>query len=177
LLQTVNVPGLIIWPVAIAVVYTVSTFGSIFGGYLPKRLIDGGMDASKARKTSMFIYALFPLSVLAASKLGEVNTWLAVGVISVACAAHAAWSANIFTTVSDMFPKKAVASVTGIGGLAGATGGLLIAAAAGWLLDHYKKIGHVETGYNILFIVCGSAYLVAWVTMHLLVPKFRKITL
>lgn len=177
ILQTLNIPGLIIWPVAVAVVYTVSTFGSIFGGYLPKCLIDRGMDVSKARKTSMFVYALFPLSVLFASKLGEINTWLAVGVISVACAAHAAWSANIFTTVSDMFPKKAVASVTGIGGLAGATGGLLIAAAAGWLLDHFKKTGHVETAYAILFTVCGSAYIVAWIIMHLLVPKFKKIVL
>lgn len=177
LLQTVNVPGLIIWPVAVAVVYTISTFGSVFGGYLPKRFIDTGMDVSKARKTSMFIYALIPLTVLGAMKVGEINTWLAVLVIGLACAAHQAWSANIFTTVSDMFPKKAVASVTGIGGLAGATGGLLIAAAAGWLLDHFKKTGHVETGYGILFVICATAYLAAWILMHLLVPKFKKIEL
>lgn len=177
LLQTVHVPGLIIWPVAVAVIYTISTFGSVFGGYLPKRFIDGGMDASKARKTAMFIYALFPLTVLAAMKLGEINTWYAVGVIGLACAAHQAWSANIFTTVSDMFPKKAVASVTGIGGMAGAIGGLLIAAVAGLLLDHYKLIGKVEVGYGILFVVCGTAYLVAWMVMHLLVPKFKKIEL
>ena len=138
LLKSVNVPGLIMWPLAIAVIYTVSTFGSIFGGWLPKKFIDGGMDANRARKLSMFIFALFPLSVLMASRLGQINTWLAVGTISIACAAHAAWSANIFTTVSDMFPKKAVASVTGIGGMAGALGGMLIAFSAGLLLAHYK---------------------------------------
>ena len=177
LLKTIHVPGLIIWPVAVAVVYTISTFGSIFGGYLPKLLIERGMDPSRARKLSMFIYALIPLTVLGAMKAGEINTWYAVLVIGLAASAHAAWSANIFATVSDMFPKKAVASVTGIGGLAGATGGLLIAYAAGVLLDRYKLLGHVETGYGILFTVCATAYLVAWIVMHLLVPKFKKIVL
>ena len=177
LLQSVNVPGLIIWPVAVAVVYTISTFGSVFGGYLPKLLIERGMDVSKARKTSMFAYALIPLTVLGAMKVGEINTWYAVLTIGLACAAHQAWSANIFTTVSDMFPKKAVASVTGIGGLAGATGGLLIAAAAGWLLDHFKIAGHVETGYGILFGICATAYLLAWIVMHLFVPKFKMVNL
>ncbi len=177
LLQAANVPGLIIWPVAVAVVYTIATFGSVFGGYLPKRFIELGMDASRARKTAMFLYALVPLTVLGAMRLGEVNTWLAVLVIGLACAAHQAWSANIFTTVSDMFPKKAVASVTGIGGMAGAVGGLLIAALAGILLDHFKLLGRVESGYRILFMVCGGAYVAAWVVMHLLVPRFKKIEL
>lgn len=172
-----DIPGVISWPLAIAVVYTVSTVGSILGGWLPKRFIDGGMDPNKARKLSMFIYALFPLTVLGASRLGEINTWLAVATISIACAAHAAWSANIFTTVSDMFPKKTVASVTGIGGMAGASGGILIAWAAGQLLAHYTELGKVEVGYGILFVICGSAYLVAWTLMHLLVPKFKKIVL
>ena len=172
-----DIPGIISWPFAIAVIYTVSTFGSIFGGWLPKKFIESGMDANRARKLAMFIFALFPLSVLMASRLGEINTWLAVGVISIACAAHAAWSANIFTTVSDMFPKKAVASVTGIGGMAGAMGGMLIAFAAGLLLAHFKALEKVEVGYRILFMVCGSAYLTAWILMHLLVPKFKKIVL
>jgi ACS family hexuronate transporter-like MFS transporter len=177
LLDKAGVSGLIIWPVAVAVVYTISTFGSIFGGYLPKLMVEKGMDVSKARKTAMFLYALVPLSVLGAMKLGEINTWLAVLVIGLACAAHAAWSANIFTTVSDMFPKKAVASVTGIGGMAGAIGGLLIAWAAGQLLDHYKLINQLEVGYGILFVFCGSAYIIAWIVMHLLVPRFQKIAL
>jgi ACS family hexuronate transporter-like MFS transporter len=166
----------IAWPFAVAVVYTVSTFGSILGGWLPKKFISGGMDANKARKTAMFLYALLPLSVLLASKLGEINTWFAVATISIACAAHQAWSANIFTTVSDMFPKKAVASVTGIGGMAGAFGGILIAWSAGLLLKHFTTLGKVELGYGILFIICATAYLLAWFVMHLLVPKFKKIS-
>lgn len=170
-----TVPGVISWPFALAVVYSISTVGSIFGGWLPKKFINSGMDANKARKLAMFIFALFPLTVLLASRLGAINTWLAVLVIAIACAAHQAWSANIFTTVSDMFPKKTVASVTGIGGMAGAVGGILIARAAGLLLAHFTEQGRVEVGYAILFIVCGSAYIAAWVLMHLLVPKFKKI--
>jgi ACS family hexuronate transporter-like MFS transporter len=172
-----DIPGIISWPFAVAMVYTVSTFGSIFGGWLPKKFIHGGMDANKARKLAMFIFALFPLTVLMASRLGAINTWFAVATIAIACAAHQAWSANIFTTVSDMFPKKAVASVTGIGGMAGAVGGILIARAAGVLLSHYEKLHKIELGYAILFVVCGSAYVTAWVLMHLLVPKFKKIVI
>ncbi|MGC3959081.1 MAG: MFS transporter [Verrucomicrobiota bacterium] len=170
-----DVPGVITWTLAVVVVYSMSTVGSIFGGWLPKRFMNGGMDANKARKTAMFIFALFPLTVLLASKLGAINTWYAVLTIGVACAAHQAWSANIFTTVSDMFPKKTVGSVTGIGGMAGATGGIIVAYTAGKLLQHYKDIGKIEVGYAIMFIICGLAYIAAWVLMHLLVPKFKKI--
>jgi ACS family hexuronate transporter-like MFS transporter len=172
-----DIPGIISWPFAVAVVYTVSTVGSIFGGWLPKKFINGGMDANKARKLSMFIFALLPLTVLFASRLGAIHTWLAVATIAIACAAHQAWSANIFTTVSDMFPKKAVASVTGIGGMAGAVGGILIARAAGLLLKHYKALDKVEVGYAIMFVVCGSAYITAWLIMHFLVPKFKQVKL
>lgn len=172
-----DIPGVISWPFAVAVVYCVSTVGSIFGGWLPKKFINNGMDANKARKTAMFIFALFPLTVLLASRLGEINTWLAVATISIACAAHQAWSANIFTTVSDMFPKKAIASVTGIGGMAGAVGGILVARAAGLLFKHYEGLGKIEVGYGIMFIVCGLAYITAWTLMHLLVPRFKKIVL
>ena len=173
----VDFPGVISWPFAVALIYVVSTFGSILGGWLPKKFINNGMDANKARKLSMFIYALFPLTVLLASRLGAINTWLAVATIAIACAAHQAWSANIFTTVSDMFPKKVVASVTGIGGMAGAVGGILIARAAGVLLKHYTNLGKVEVGYGIMFVICGLAYLTAWLLMHLLVPRFKKIVL
>jgi MFS transporter, ACS family, hexuronate transporter len=172
-----DIPGVISWPFAVAVVYTVSTAGSIFGGWLPKHFINGGMDANKARKLAMFIYALFPLAVLFASRLGAINTWLAVATIAIACAAHQAWSANIFTTVSDMFPKKAVASVTGIGGMAGAVGGILVARAAGVLFKHYQALDKIEVGYGIMFVICGLAYLSAWVVMHLLVPRFKKIVI
>jgi ACS family hexuronate transporter-like MFS transporter len=172
-----DIPGVISWPFAVALVYTVSTVGSIFGGWLPKKFINNGMDANKARKLAMFIFALLPLSVLLASRLGAINTWLAVATIAIACAAHQAWSANIFTTVSDMFPKKTIASVTGIGGMAGAVGGILIARAAGVLLKHYTELGKVEVGYGIMFMICGLAYITAWAVMHLLVPKFKKIVL
>ena len=172
-----DIPGVISWPFAVAIVYCVSTAGSIFGGWLPKKFINGGMDANRARKTAMFLFALFPLTVLLASRLGAINTWYAVGTIAIACAAHQAWSCNIFTTVSDMFPKKTVASVTGIGGMAGAVGGILIARAAGLLLKHYTALGKVEVGYGIMFVICGVAYITAWTLMHLLVPKFKKIVL
>ncbi len=173
--STADIPGIISWPFAVAVVYTVATFGSIIGGWLPKHLINGGMNANKARKLSMFIFALFPLTVLLASKLGEINTWYAVFTIALACAAHQAWSANIFTTVSDMFPKKTVASVTGIGGMAGAVGGILLSWSAGLLLKHFAALNKIEVGYGIMFIICGVAYILAWTVMHLLVPKFKKI--
>ncbi len=172
-----TIPGVISWPLAVAVVYTVSTFGSIFGGWLPKKFINGGMDANKARKLAMFLFALFPLTVLVASRLGAINTWYAVATIAIACAAHQAWSANIFTTVSDMFPKKVIASVTGIGGMAGAVGGIVVARAAGLLFKHYQKLDKIEVGYGIMFVICGVAYITAWTIMHLLVPKFKKIVI
>ena len=159
----------------IALVYTMTTFGSIFGGWLPKRFMEKGMDANKARKTAMFIYALFPLFVLSAQKMGSYSMWYAVIIIGIAASAHQAWSANIFTTVSDMFPKRAIASVTGIGGMAGAVGGIMIAKAAGLLFDHYKAAGDVRIGYGIMFMVCATAYIIAWLVMHALVPKFKKI--
>ena len=133
------------------------------------------MDANKARKKSMFIYALFPLLVLSAQKMGDYNMWFAVIIIGIAASAHQAWSANIFTTVSDMFPKRAIASVTGIGGMAGAVGGIMIAKAAGLLFDHYKAAGDIRVGYGIMFMICASAYIIAWLVMHALVPKFKKI--
>jgi ACS family hexuronate transporter-like MFS transporter len=123
----------------------------------------------------MFIYALFSLPILFAQYLGSMNMWLAVLIVGIAASGHQAWSANIFTTVSDMFPKKAVGSVTGIGGMAGALGGLLLAKLAGVLFDHYKTAGNLQTGYFIMFIICGCAYLTAWFVMHLLVPKMKPV--
>lgn len=161
----------------IALVYTMTTFGSIFGGWLPKRFMERGMDSNKARKTAMFIYALFPLLVLSAQKMGGYNMWFAVIIIGIAASAHQAWSANIFTTVSDMFPKRAIASVTGIGGMAGAVGGIMIAKAAGLLFDYYKAAGDIRIGYGIMFMICATAYMIAWFVMHALVPKFKKIEL
>jgi ACS family hexuronate transporter-like MFS transporter len=161
----------------IALVYTMSTFGSIFGGWLPFYFIKKGWTVYRSRKTSMFIYALCALPVVFAQLLGSINMWFAVIIIGFATAGHQAWSANIFTTVSDMFPKKTVASVTGIGGMAGALGGILIAKLAGLLFDHYKAIGKIETGYYIMFIICGCAYVIAWLLMHLLVPRMQRVEL
>jgi MFS transporter, ACS family, hexuronate transporter len=172
-----SVPGYISWPVAVAVVYIISTAGSVFGGWLPKHFAQRGMDLNRARKLSMFLFALGPLTVLLASRLGEIHLWLAVLTIGIATASHQAWSANIFTTVSDMFPKRAVASVTGIGGMAGAIGGILISKLAGKLLAHYTAQGRIEAGYGILFVICGLAYVLAWLAMHALVPRFRLVKL
>lgn len=161
------------WPLAIA--YTLSTIGSVFGGWLPMRLIKSGWPVFKARKTAMLIFALCILTVVFAQYLGQINMWLAVLTIGCAMGMHQAWSSNIFTTVSDMFPKSTTASVTGIGGMFGAVGGILIARGAGKLFDYYKAIGDKETGYFIMFIICGLAYLIAWLVMHFLVPKLKKI--
>lgn len=154
-----------------------ATVGSIFGGWLPKYFIDGGLDASRSRKRAMFIYALFPLPVITVQFLGGQSMWLAVIIIGIAASAHQAWSANIYTTVSDMFPARAAASVTGIGGLAGAMGGMLIAQVAGQVLDHYQVLGDIRIGYGIMFMLSATFYLIAWVVMHLLAPKFDQTAL
>lgn len=161
----------------IALVYTMSTVGSIGGGWIPLRFISAGWPVYRSRKTSMLIYAAFALPVVAAQWLGGINMWLAVIIIGVAASAHQAWSANIFTTVSDMFPKKAVGSVTGMGGMSGAVGGMLIAKLAGSIFDYFKSKGHLETGYYIMFLICGSAYLIAWLIMHFLVPRMKRVEL
>lgn len=122
----------------------------------------------------MLIYAFIPLSVLLALKAGEVNMWLAILIIGMACAAHCAWSANIFTTVSDMFPKRAVATVTGIGSMAGTAGGIIMAFAVGKILDAFKAAGNISTGYGLIFGFCSAAYLVAWLLTQLFAPNFKK---
>ncbi|HUZ60292.1 MAG TPA: MFS transporter [Hanamia sp.] len=159
----------------VALVYTMSSVGSIWGGWLPMSFIKKGWPVFRARKISMLIYAFLVLPVVFAQYLGSLNMWLAVIIIGIAAAAHQAWSANIFTTVSDMFPKKTVASVTGMGGMAGAVGGILIAYLAGQLFDHFKAIGNLDAGYFIMFIICGCAYLLAWVLMHFLAPKMKRV--
>ncbi|HEX5024068.1 MAG TPA: MFS transporter [Agriterribacter sp.] len=161
--------------IPIAAVYMISTIGSIYGGWLPMNYIKKGWPVFKARKTSMLIYALCALPVLAAQLLGGYSMWFAVLIIGFAAAAHQAWSANIFTTVSDMFPKKTIGSIIGIGGMAGGIGGMIISKAAGLLFDYYKGLGHIETGYLIMFIFCGLAYLIGWLIMHMLVPTMKRV--
>ncbi|HEY0772008.1 MAG TPA: MFS transporter [Sphingobacteriaceae bacterium] len=161
----------------IAVVYTMTCFGSILGGFLPMWFVKNkGWDIVRARKTSMFIYALFPLLVIFSQQAGTYNMWFAVIIIGIAASAHQAWSANIFTTVSDMFPKSSIGSVIGIGGMAGGFGGMILAKLAGLLFDHYKTLGHIQTGYYIMFFVCGIAYILAWLIMfRILIPKMTRI--
>jgi ACS family hexuronate transporter-like MFS transporter len=159
----------------LVIVYTATTVGSIGGGYLSSYFIRKGWPVFRARKTAMFIIALLVVPIMAARYTSDI--WIAVGLISLAAAAHQAWSANIFTTVSDMFPKKAVSSVVGIGGMAGSVGGALFPLFIGAVLDYYKGIGNIIAGYNIIFTICGLAYLLAWLIMHFLSPKMKQVTL
>ena len=102
--------------------------------------------------------------------------WLAVLVIGIAAAAHQAWSANIFTTVSDMFPKRSVASVTGIGGMFGSLGGIALSLFVQKnMFVYYRELGHIETAYYIMFFICGAAYVLAWTIIHFLVPRMERI--
>lgn len=162
------------WPVM--GVYIISTVGSIWGGWLPLNFIKKGLPVFKARKTSMLIYAFLVLPIFFALLLGKLNMWYAVGVIGIAAAAHQAWSANIFTTVSDMFPKNSTASVTGLGGMCGGIGGIALSLfVQKQMFVYYRSINQIETAYYIMFAICGSAYLLGWLIMHLLVPKMKKV--
>ncbi len=162
--------------IPLAVLYSMTMFGSIGGGYFPTYFINKGLSPYDGRMKAMLLIALIPLVVLAAQPLGSISYWMPVLLIGIGASAHQAWSANIFTTVSDMFPKKAIGSVVGIGGMAGGIGGVIITKIGGALFDHYKALGHIETGYTIMFAFCALAYLIAWVVMKSLVPKYKPIT-
>ncbi len=161
-------------------VYGIAIIGSIYGGSIPMTLIKRGMAVYKARMTTMLIIAFFPLSVLLTQYFGDVNHFghnaaiLAVAMICIGATAHQAWSANLFTTVSDMFPKKAVASVTGIGTAAGGIGGVIVQKIAGRLTDQFKDTP--QTAYLIMFVICALSYLIAWTIMKALVPRHKPIT-
>ncbi|SEW31625.1 MFS transporter [Chitinophaga arvensicola] len=159
----------------VIIIYSVTSFGSIGGGWLSSHLIKSGWPVFKARKVSMLIFALcvVPIMLIQYSN----SLWLAIALISLATAAHQAWSATIFTTASDMFPKRAVSSVVGLGGMAGSIGGTLFPIVIGGMLDHYKLIGNIGIGYNVLFTICGVAYLVAWSVMHFFAPKMEQVKL
>ncbi len=162
------------------IVYGVAIVGSIYGGSIPMTFIKRGMQVYKARMTAMFIIAVVPLTVLTTQYFGNVGHFgkmasvLAVAVICIGAAAHQAWSANLFTTVSDMFPKKAVGSVVGIGTFAGGVGGVIVQKLAGGLTDAFKETP--QTAYLIMFIVCALSYLIAWSIMKTLVPRHKLIT-
>jgi ACS family hexuronate transporter-like MFS transporter len=146
------------------IIYNFATIGSIGGGWLSGSLIKRGWTVNGARKTAMLICALCVLPVVFATSTG--NLWISVLLISLAAAAHQGWSANIFTTASDMFPKQAVGSVVGLGGMTGSIGGMILQAGVGYIV--------ASTGsYYTVFIIAASAYLVALLIMHLLTPNLE----
>jgi ACS family hexuronate transporter-like MFS transporter len=155
-------------PVPTLIVYNASTIGSIYGGWLSGSFINRGWTVNAARKTAMLICAVCVLPVLYVPFAS--NMWVVVGVLSLALAAHQGWSANLFTTTSDMFPKVAVASVVGIGGALGQLGNVLILYFAGWIVTVRGQKG----GYFIVFMVCGCAYLVALGIIHLFSPRLEQ---
>ncbi len=160
----------------LAVLYSMTMVGSIGGGWFPTYFINKGLNPYDGRIRAMFVIALFPLVVLLAQPFGHYSYWVPVLLIGVGASAHQAWSCNIFTTVSDMFPKKAVASVVGIGGMAGGMGGVVMSILGGWLFDYYGALGQIYTGYAIMFGICAVAYLVALGIMLSLVPRYKPIT-
>lgn len=166
------------WPTFI--VFGVSIVGSVYGGSIPMTLMKRGMPVYRARMTAMFIIALFPLTVLSTQYFGNVDHFgkmasvLAIAVICIAAAAHQAWSANLFTTVSDMFPKKSVGSVTGIGAMAGGLGGVIVQVISGALTDKFKA--NPQHAYFLMFLICGFSYMIAWGFMKTFVPRHKPIT-
>ncbi len=148
------------------VIYVMADVGSIGGGWLSSFFIKRGWSINRGRKTAMLICALCVTPIMFASQASSV--WIAVAFLSLATAAHQGWSANLFTTVSDMFPRKAVASVVGLGGTAGAISGMFIANITGFVLEFTGS-------YIIPFIIAGSVYLIALFIINLLVPDLKEI--
>jgi ACS family hexuronate transporter-like MFS transporter len=171
--------------------YAITTVLSIYGGKLPTIFIERtGANPYAARMRAMLIFAFFPLCVLFAQPLGSHfaeqwgrnAAWIPVILISIGCAAHQSWSANIFSTVGDMFPRAAIATVTGIGGMAGGISSLILQMSAGSLFTHAEKTNmHFlnfegkPAGYFIIFCICSVAYLIGWILMKTLVPKYELV--
>lgn len=148
----------------LVVIYLVADVGSVGGGWLSSSLIKRDWSTNAARKTAMLVCAVCVVPIVFASTVS--NLWAAVALVSLAAAAHQGWSANLFTTVSDMFPRRVVGSVVGIGGMLGAVGGMCVAKAAGYILEWTKS-------YFALFVIAGSAYLLALLIIHLLAPRME----
>ena len=165
--------------------YAIVTILSIFGGYLPKLFVEKkGMEPYSGRMLSMLLFAFFPLVALLAQPLGAHSAWWPAILIGLAGAGHQAWSANLFSTIGDMFPKSTIATITGIGAMAGGIGSMIIQKSAGALFTYAENAGAAFTflgfegkpaGYFIMFCFCGLAYLCAWGIMYLLVPKYKPI--
>jgi ACS family hexuronate transporter-like MFS transporter len=168
--------------VLLFVLYSI-TMLSIIGGWLPTYFVEKkGMNPYASRLRSMLIFAFFPLLALLAQPLGYYSYLFGIIIIGIAGAAHQAWSANIFSTVGDMFPKTAIATITGIGGMAGGVGAFLINKGSGVLFDFAKNTNMkffgfegIESGYFIIFSICAVAYLIGWVVIKSLVPVYKPI--
>jgi MFS transporter, ACS family, hexuronate transporter len=149
----------------IIVIYLVADLGSVFGGWLSSSLIRRGRSVNAARKTAMLVCALAVVPIVFASRVQSL--WAAVALISLAASAHQGWSANVFTLASDMFPRRAVGSVVGFGGMAGAVGGMLIAKVTSYVLEFTGS-------YVSVFIIAGTAYLAALAMVHILTPTLER---
>ena len=169
----------------IATLYAIVTFLSIGGGYLPKYFVEKkGMEAYSGRMLAMLIFAFFPIAALAAQPCGSISPWLPAILIGLVGAGHQSWSANIYSTVSDMFPKSTVATITGVGTMAGGLGSFIINKGSGMLFTYAEGKGAAfkffgfegkPAGYMIVFCVCAVAYLAAWAIMKSLVPHYKKV--
>lgn len=169
------------------VLYLIVTVISIGGGYLPKLFVEQKhMEPYSGRMLAMLIFAFFPLLALFAQPLQGISVWFPAIIIGIAGAGHQAWSANLFSTIGDMFPKSTIASITGIGAMAGGIGSFLINKGAGMLFDYSAAQGEAfsffgfsgkPAGYMIVFCICAVAYLLAWFIMKSLVPKYKPIVL
>ncbi len=166
------------------VVYAISMISVFSAGYFPAYFMNKKkLNPYDGRMRAMLLFAFFPLLILLAQPLGGISVWIPVIIIGIAATAHQSWSANIFSTVSDMFPKYAVGTITGIGGMAGGIGSLLINQSSGMLFDftantNMKFMGFegIDSGYFIIFCFCAFAYLLGWIIMKSLVPKYQLIT-
>ncbi len=169
------------------VLYLIVTVISIGGGYLPKLFVEQrGMEPYSGRMLAMLIFAFFPLFALFAQPLQGISVWFPALIIGIAGAGHQAWSANLFSTIGDMFPKSTIATITGIGAMAGGCGSFLINKGAGMLFDYSAAQGEAfafagftgkPAGYMIIFCICAVAYLIAWSIMKTLVPKHKPIVI
>ncbi|MBR6017871.1 MAG: MFS transporter [Paludibacteraceae bacterium] len=178
-------------PQGIALIFTlyaIVTVISLFGGYLPKIFVEKrGMEPYAGRMRAMLIFAFFPIFALFAQPLGGIyGPWAVAIIIGIVGAAHQSWSANIFSTTGDMFPKSAVATITGIGAMAGGVGSFLINKGSGMLFTHAEQMGEAfrfagftgkPAGYMIIFCICAVAYLIGWSVMKILVPKHQPVVL
>jgi len=167
----------------IFVMYAISML-SLIGGWLPTYYVDKKrMNPYEGRMKSMLIFAFIPLIVLFAQPLGYISVWIPVIIIGVALAAHQSWSANLFSTIGDMFPKYAIGTITGIGGMAGGIASFIMNKGSGLLFDYaessslsFLEFEGIESGYFIVFCICAVTYLIGWSIMKALVPKYKIIT-